>query len=99
MSHATLTIYSIFDSKAESWSRPIFSRNDATAVREIKEVLAQGNTVFSSHPEDHTLFRLGTWSEVNPMFDYQTAPEAIAPLIQLMPRRTDYTDASQLSAA
>lgn len=99
MSHNTLTVYVIFDSKAEAWSKPIFSRNDATVARELREVLAQGNTVFSSHPEDHTLFKVGVWSEDKPMFEYLPAPESLYPLVQLMPKRTDYTDVNQLSAA
>lgn len=96
--HDTLTVYSIYDTKSESWSRPVFSRNDATCTREVRDVLANGQTPYSMHPEDYSLFKLGQWSEFRPFFEYLSAPELVCPLVQLMPKRTDYTDA-QLSAA
>lgn len=91
MSHDTLTVYAIYDSKSESWSRPVYSRNDATCQREVRDVLANGQTPYSLHPEDYGLYRLGTWSEFKPFFEYDQQPELVNMLVQLMPKRTEYT--------
>lgn len=90
--HDTLTVYSIYDTKSEGWSRPIFSRNDATAQRELRDVIAHGQTPYSMHPADYTLFKLGSWSEFKPFIEFLAAPEAIVHLVQLAPKRTEYSD-------
>lgn len=92
MSHVTNTVFAIYDSKSESWSKPVFSRNRATVQRELRDVLSQGQTQYALHPADYTLFELGTWSEVDAMIEYYQSPEQVGCLIQYAPRPQEFTD-------
>lgn len=92
MSHDTLTVFAIYDAKSEGWSKPVFSRNRATVQRELRDVLSQGQTQYALHPEDYTLFELGTWSEFKPFIQYHTAPESVGLLLQYAPKRQEITD-------
>lgn len=96
--HDTMTVFAIYDVKSEGWSRPVYSRNEATCTREVRDVLSQGNTPYSLHPEDYSLFRLGTWSENEPFISYDPAPTLVLPLLQLAPKGREFGD-HQLSAA
>lgn len=90
--HDTLTVFAIYDSKSEGWSRPVYSRNRATVQRELRDVLSQGQTPYALHPEDYTLFEVGTWSEVNPQISYHQAPEPLGVLIQFAPKGRSFGD-------
>ena len=90
--HVTNHVFLIYDAKSESWSKPIFSRNRATCQREMRDVLTQGNTQYSMHPEDYTLFEVGTWSEFESSIKYYQAPEALGLLLQYAPKGGTFTD-------
>lgn len=92
MQHASHTVFAIYDAKSESWSKPIFSRNAATCQRELRDVLMKGGTMYSVHPEDYTLFEIGTWSEDKPQIDFLTAPLSLGLLIQYAPKGQHFGD-------
>ena len=56
-----LRMYSVYDRKAESWSFPFKSDNNATAIRDFSSLVLDGRTLVGQHPEDFDLFFVGTF--------------------------------------
>lgn len=54
-------IYTIYDSKAEAYMSPWFVDKDGQALREFQDVIRNQESPFSKHPEDYTLFKIGTY--------------------------------------
>lgn len=59
----TLTIFSIYDSKAEAYITPFFAINSATGIRDFETAARDKNTKFWSHPGDFTLFEMGSFDQ------------------------------------
>lgn len=55
-------MFSIRDCKAETWSFPFQSDNNATAIRDFTTLVNDPRTLVGQHPEDFDLFSLGTFS-------------------------------------
>lgn len=55
-------IFSIFDSKAEAYMQPFFTK-EAVAMREFANLVADKGHAIGQHPEDYTLFCVGAWNE------------------------------------
>lgn len=55
-------LVTLFDSKAESYSAPTVAESNAAAIRQF-EILVNDKqrTLVSTHPEDFTLFRIGSY--------------------------------------
>lgn len=56
-----LSIYSIFDSKAEAYLLPFYCQNNAVAIRQFNSAGQNPQSAFALHPGDYTLFQIGTW--------------------------------------
>lgn len=55
--------FTIYDSKAETYSYPFPHLNAATALREFSEKVNTPGNQFSSHPYDFALFEIGEWDD------------------------------------
>ena len=75
-------IYAIFDSKAEAYSLPFYYQHEGQALRTVIDWLNDPNTPYAKHPEDYTLFDLGTYDE-NTGTITQDAIKSIQNLVQL----------------
>lgn len=58
-----LNIYSIFDSASGLYSRPFFTQSDAEAIRSFSDIAQDADHPIGKHPEDYTLFRIGTFDD------------------------------------
>lgn len=58
-----LVICSIHDSKAEAWINPMTFQSRAQAVRSFSDAIQDGQSEFSKHPEDYSLFMLGEFDQ------------------------------------
>jgi hypothetical protein len=56
-------IYSVYDSKAEAYLPPFFLPTKAAALRAFGDAALDPKHQFAAHPEDYTLFELGTYDE------------------------------------
>nr|UXQ88151.1 MAG: nonstructural protein [Microvirus sp.] len=56
-------IYAIFDSKSEAYSLPFYYQFDGQALRTVKDWLNNPETPYAKHPEDYTLFSLGSYAD------------------------------------
>jgi len=75
-------IYSIYDTKAQSYLPPFFLQNDALALRLIKNTVTNPEHQFSQNAEDYVLFKLGTFDDSTAKMEI-TAPESLATCLEL----------------
>lgn len=54
-------MFTVFDSKAEAYMQPFFSRNNGTATRMFETEVNNPDSDFHRHAEDYSLFRLGVF--------------------------------------
>lgn len=56
-------VFAIYDSKVKAYATPFFLRETGEALREFGNLANNPKTRIGEHPEDYTLFELGTWDE------------------------------------
>ena len=79
-------IFTIYDSKAESYSRPMFFETKGVAIRSFMDVLKAGDSQISKYPEDYTLFHLGTWEDQQAKFESNSTPISAGVAIEFLPK-------------
>lgn len=58
-----LNIFSVYDSKAESYTPPYFQHKTAQAIRIFSDCCNDEGHTFGKHPADYTLFDLGIYDD------------------------------------
>ena len=61
-------IVSIFDNATKSYTPPVYSVAKGEAIRSFMDLLDDQNSQYAKHPEDFSLFYLGTFDESTGMF-------------------------------
>lgn len=56
-------VYSVYDSKAEVWMKPIFVRADGEAIRMFRASVADSSHQFGMNPADYTMFAIGEFDD------------------------------------
>lgn len=69
-----LNVYSIFDGAAQFYGRPFFLLNDQIAKRTALDIRLDSGTEISKHPEDFTMFYLGTFDDSTCVFESLPTP-------------------------
>lgn len=59
-----MLIFSIFDDKAEVFSKPFYDPTIGAALRNFQDAAKDPQTTFNKHPEDFTLFQLGHFDDL-----------------------------------
>ena len=57
-------LYTIYDSKAETYANPFLQRTNGEAMRNFADVCNQDDTQYHKHPEDFTLLEIGEWNAI-----------------------------------
>lgn len=60
--------FSIYDSGAQAYLPPFILPRDEMAQRTFGDCCNSKEHQFGAHPEDYTLFRLGTWDDETAIF-------------------------------
>lgn len=58
-----MKVYTVYDSKAEMYLQPFFMRAKGEALRAFSDMCNDEKTQFGAHPEDYTLFEIGTYDD------------------------------------
>lgn len=58
-----LNAYTIYDVASGVYMRPFFSQADGQALRGFKDIATDADHEIGKHPEDYTLFRIGTFND------------------------------------
>lgn len=70
-------IYTIYDSKAETYLNPFYFKNKGEAIRAWTETVNDGKSTMSKYPEDFTLFKIGEFDENKATIEMLEAKESI----------------------
>lgn len=70
-------MYTIYDSKAETYSKPFHMLNDSLALRSCTDLANDPNSELNRHPEDFTLFLIGEWDDNSCEFEIRESPKSI----------------------
>lgn len=73
----------IFDAVAGAWHSPLAFQSEAQAVRSFGDALSDGKSEFARHPEDYTLFAMGTFNPHDGSLVPLDAPKKLANGINL----------------
>ena len=60
---AKVSLYSIFDSKVGVYNAPFVQANDNSATRAFSDEVNNPDSLLNRHPEDFTLFCLGSYDD------------------------------------
>jgi hypothetical protein len=58
-----LFVYAVFDRASGIYDRPWPAHSDEAAMRGFGDVCKNPDAPIGQHPEDYTLFRIGTWDD------------------------------------
>ncbi|AXL14692.1 nonstructural protein [Microviridae sp.] len=56
-------MFTVYDSKANAYLQPFFLKSAGEAVRAFTDSCNDPKTAFCRHPEDFTLFEIGTYDD------------------------------------
>lgn len=70
-------VFCIYDSKAQAFLTPFFLPTVGMAVRVFSDCVNSDDHQFGKHPEDYTLFHLGTWDDATCVFDRLDSKKAL----------------------
>jgi len=70
-------IFAIYDSKAESFTNPVYLNSTGLAVRTFSDSVQDPESPFSKHPADYTLFELGTYDDNTAEFKLLPTPKSL----------------------
>ena len=77
-----ILMFSVYDSKASAYMQPIFMQSLGTAIRAFEDTMEDPNHQFKKHPEDFTLFHIGSFDDEGCTFDLLPTPSPIAKAIE-----------------
>jgi len=72
-----LQIFTIYDSKIESYMKPFYASTKGEAVRMFSDGLKEGDSLIAKHPEDFTLFHLGEYDDSSARFSPLETPHSL----------------------
>ena len=78
-------IFTVFDSKAAAYLTPFYAQTKGVAIRQFSDAInADPSHNFARHPEDFTLFELGTYDDNNSQFTLHDAPQSIGVAVEFI---------------
>lgn len=78
-----LEMFAIYDKAVGSYMRPFFHMTKGSCLRQLMDDLKDPNSPVAAHPEDYTVFHLGTWNDENADLE-KVDPTVVARCHELM---------------
>ena len=94
-----MNVYSIFDTASGCYMRPFFVQADGQALRAFSDLSQDAEHEVGKHPEDYSLFRLGTFDDNKGQLVGE-APECLATALEMVAasRRVNADNLERLDA-
>lgn len=81
--------FSIYDHKAECFNTPFFQPAEGLASRMFMDLVHDGNSTVCKHPEDFTLYKVGTFNDNSGKLESEATPKFIIKATDLLkPKET-----------
>lgn len=77
------TLIAVKDAKVGSFARPVPVVNAATGVRAFADAVNDPSTEYHKHPEDYTIWELGTFDDQTGLFQNSASPTLLANAVAL----------------
>lgn len=58
-----MKFYAIFDDATAAYMRPFLMQSDGQAMRMFLDECKKSDSPIAAHPEDYSLFRVGSWND------------------------------------
>ena len=78
-----LNVYTIFDTASGAYMRPFFAMSDGEALRGFKDISLDADHAIGKHPEDYSLWRIGTFNDNTAKIEGE-AKECLATALELV---------------
>ncbi len=75
-------VFTVYDQKAEAYLPPFFFTTLGQAIRAFADSTNDPNHMFNKHPEDYTLFVLGTYDDGNAAFTSHVTPTSMGTALE-----------------
>lgn len=72
-----INAYVIYDSKARIYNKPFYFLNDQVALRAASDICSDQNSDVANHPEDFSMFKIGTYDDETAMLLQLSTPEIV----------------------
>lgn len=73
----TKLIYSVYDSKIKAYGQIFLQMSEGEALRSFTDIVNDPQSIFNKHPEDYTLFEIGTWDYTEGKINCHNTPKSI----------------------
>lgn len=80
--------YSIYDVKTRAFNQPIFAKTDEQAIRQFSDISQDKEHPVGKHPEDYSLFRIGTFNDSSGFLEPEQ-PECIRTALECIGKKPD----------
>jgi hypothetical protein len=77
-------IFTVYDCKAEAYLPPMCMQTKGAMVRAFIDTVSERGHQFAKHPEDYTLFELGSYDDGTAKFELLETPLAIGKAIEFL---------------
>lgn len=77
-------IFTVYDCKAEAYLPPFMYQNKGEAIRAFADTVNNEKSMMNKHPEDYTLFELGTWDDNSAKYDILFTPVSLGKAIEYL---------------
>ena len=77
-------VYTVYDIKIEAYLQPFFALSKGDAIRDFVQVVNDKSTKIGLHPEDFTLFEIGTYDDSTAKLVAHTTPTALGVAIEFI---------------
>ena len=85
-------IFAIYDGKANAYLTPFFLHQEGMAIRVFSDCINSDTHQFGKHPQDYTLFSLGSWDDDKAKF-LTTNPKSLGNGLEFRKRGSDFDEA------
>lgn len=75
-------VYSIYDAAVSAYMQPFCAQSKGQAVRMFSDSVNDSSTMFFKHPDDYTLFELGSWNDESASYQLHAAPVSVGVAIE-----------------
>lgn len=79
-----LKAYSVYDSKVKNYTRPLYHRNAAEALRGFELECNNSESQLNKFPSDFTLFEIGEWDDETATLTKDTAHVSLGNALQFI---------------